>query len=86
MLKKLKSCITKKQVVTALVMSTVISLMSVNCFAEGTDISATIAPALSTVKSDVLAAIAVIAPVGIAIMGVILCWKKGIGFFKSVAK
>ncbi len=86
MLKKMKACISKKQAISALVMSTVISVMSVNCFAEGTDISASMATSLGGVKSDVLAAIAVIAPVGIAIMSVFLCWKKGIGFFKSVAK
>jgi hypothetical protein len=42
--------------------------------------------ALTSVKDDALAALAVVAPVGIAILGAFLVWKYGIRFFKGLAK
>ena len=42
--------------------------------------------ALTTIKTDVVAALEVIAPIAIAIVGLFLVWKFGIRFFKSLAK
>lgn len=42
--------------------------------------------ALTTVKTDSLAALAAVAPLAIGIMGAFLVWKYGIRFFKGIAK
>lgn len=42
--------------------------------------------ALTTIKTDALAALGAVAPVGIAIMGAFLVWRYGIKFFKGLAK
>lgn len=42
--------------------------------------------ALTTVRTDALAALAAIAPIAIGIMGAFLVWKFGVKFFKSLAK
>lgn len=42
--------------------------------------------ALTTVKTDALAALAAVAPIAIAILGAFLVWKFGIRFFKGIAK
>lgn len=42
--------------------------------------------ALNTIKTDALAALAAVAPIGIAIMGGFLVWRYGIKFFKGLAK
>lgn len=42
--------------------------------------------ALTTIKTDAIAALAAIAPVAIGIMGAFLIWKYGVKFFKGLAK
>lgn len=42
--------------------------------------------ALTTIKTDSLAALAVVAPIAIGIMGAYLVWRYGIKFFKGIAK
>ncbi|MGE5629198.1 MAG: hypothetical protein ACM3X7_14015 [Solirubrobacterales bacterium] len=42
--------------------------------------------ALTTVKTDALAALAAVAPLAIGIMGAFLVWKYGVRFFKGIAK
>lgn len=42
--------------------------------------------ALTTVKTDALAALAAVAPLAIGIMGAFLVWRYGIKFFKGIAK
>lgn len=41
--------------------------------------------ALTTVKTDALAALGDVAPLAIAIMGAFLVWKYGIKFFKTIS-
>lgn len=42
--------------------------------------------ALTSVKTDSISALAVIAPIAIAVLGAFLVWKYGVRFFKSLAK
>lgn len=42
--------------------------------------------AMTTIKTDSLAALAAVAPIAILIMGAFLVWRYGIKFFKSLAK
>lgn len=42
--------------------------------------------ALTTVKTDAIAALAAVAPIAIGILGAFLVWKFGIKFFKGLAK
>jgi hypothetical protein len=73
-----------KMFVTSLCMAIVLSV-SVGVFADdGTTTAMT--TALTSVKTDSLAALAVVAPIAIAIMGAFLVWRYGIKFFKSLAK
>lgn len=51
-----------------------------------TPIPQLITTALTTVKVDVFAALAIVAPIAIAIMGAFLVWRFGIKFFKGLAK
>lgn len=46
----------------------------------------TMTEALTTVKTDVLAGLASVAPVAITIFGAFLVWKFGKKFFNSLAK
>ena len=48
------------------------------------EVDAAMTTALETVKTDMLSGIGVVAPVGVAIRGVVLVWKKGLSFFKSI--
>ncbi len=48
------------------------------------EIDTAMTTALGTVKTDMLSVISVVAPVGVAIMGVVLVWRKGLSFFKSI--
>lgn len=60
-------------------------LMASPCFADD-GVTTAMTTAMTSVKTDMLGVIAVVAPIGIAIAGVILVWKRGIGFFKSISK
>lgn len=60
-------------------------LMASNCFAAE-DISSAMTTAMGTIKTDMLDVVAVVAPIGIAIAGIFIVWKRGIGFFKSISK
>jgi len=57
---------------------------SIPCYAA--EIDGAMTTALGAVKTDMMGVIAVVAPVGIAIAGALLIWKRGIGFFKSISK
>lgn len=48
--------------------------------------SEAIVTALTSVKTDAVAALAAVAPIAIAIMGGFLVWKYGVKFFKGLAK
>lgn len=61
-------------------------LLATQCFAADADVSTAMATAMATVKTDMMGVISVVAPIGIAIAGVILVWRRGIGFFKSISK
>lgn len=41
---------------------------------------------LTTVKTDSLSALLVVAPIAVAILGAFLVWKFGIRFFKGLIK
>lgn len=74
-----------KKFVTILVAVAAVTALAVPAFAVGTAPTG-MDTALTTVKDDALAALAVVAPVGIAILGAFLVWKYGIKFFKGLAK
>lgn len=50
------------------------------------DVSTAIVTALEAIKTDALATIAAVAPVGIAIAGAFLVWRYGMRFFKSISR
>lgn len=45
-----------------------------------------ITTALTSVQTDVLAALAAIGPIAIAILGVYIAWRYGIKFFKGLSR
>lgn len=53
---------------------------------EPTAITTAITTALQSVVTDTIAAISAVAPIGITIFGATFVWKKGVQFFKGVAK
>lgn len=75
----------KSKVVAVPVAASTALLMATNCFAAD-EVTTAMTTAMTTVKTDMLSVIAVVAPIGIAIAGVILVWRRGIGFFKSISK
>lgn len=76
---------TKKKLATLCTVVAVVSALSVGAFAdEATNTAMT--TALTTVKTDSVSALAVVAPIGIGIMGAFLVWRFGIRFFKGLAK
>ena len=42
--------------------------------------------ALDVIKTDIVSVLAIVAPIGIAILGMFLVWKFGIRFFKGLSK
>jgi len=42
--------------------------------------------ALTTVKTDIVAMMVIVAPIAIAIVGIFLVWRYAIRFFKSLSK
>lgn len=83
-MKKIKNFIQSShgKIATGLVAASV----SVPVFAETPDIATTISTSLQAISSDVLATMASVAPVAIGIFGAVFCWRKGVQFFKGVAK
>lgn len=55
-------------------------------FAEGATASTVITTAATAVKTDALAALSAVAPIGISIGGAYLVFKLGWRFFKGLAK
>lgn len=53
---------------------------------EPSTIATAVQTALQAVVTDTIAAIAAVAPIGITIFGATFVWKKGVQFFKGVAK
>jgi hypothetical protein len=41
---------------------------------------------ITGIKTDVISAVTVIAPIALAILGIMLVWKFGIRFFKNLSK
>lgn len=78
----------KKKLVGALTVCAVSCATAIPAFcAEGdSTVVTSMGTAMAPVKTDALAALATVAPYGIAIMGAFLVWKYGIKFFKSLAK
>lgn len=64
----------------------VVATSAVNCFAAEGDVATAIASSLTPVKTDSLATLVAVAPIGIAIGGGYLVWKFGWRFFKGLAK
>lgn len=87
MFNKIKKVGSKKVVLYGGIPATVLGVGS-TAFASGGggDVSSSITTALTAVKTDALATISAVAPIGIAIMGVFLVWRYGIRFFKSISK
>lgn len=83
-LKTKASCLKSKVVAVPVAASTAL-LMATNCFAAD-EVATSMTSAMTAVKTDMLSVISVVAPIGIAIAGVILVWRRGIGFFKSISK
>lgn len=48
--------------------------------------SNSVSSALTTIAGEITATVGEVAPVAIGIVGVFLCWKFGMRFFKSLAK
>ncbi|MDN4765985.1 hypothetical protein QYP21_19075 [Clostridioides difficile] len=84
-MKELFSSVKNKSTIVA-TSALVVACSAVNCFAAEGDVSSSMTTALTTVKTDALAAISAVAPISLSIMGVFLVWKYGIRFFKSVSK
>ncbi|WP_131009560.1 hypothetical protein [Clostridioides difficile] len=84
-MKELFSSVKNKSTIVA-TSALVVACSAVNCFAAEVDVSSSMTTALTTVKTDALAAISAVAPIALSIMGVFLVWKYGIRFFKSVSK
>ncbi|MFQ4188612.1 hypothetical protein C3O92_18915 [Clostridioides difficile] len=84
-MKELFSSVKNKSTIVA-TSALVVACSAVNCFAAEGDVSSSMTTALTTVKTDALAAISAVAPIALSIMGVFLVWKYGIRFFKSVSK
>ncbi|HCQ6135217.1 TPA: hypothetical protein OL464_003719 [Clostridioides difficile] len=61
-------------------------MSALNCFAAEGDVSTAIATSLTPVKTDSLATLSAVAPIGILIGGGYLVWKLGWKFFKGLAK
>lgn len=59
--------------------------MASPCFADEA-INTAMTTALTGIKTDMLGVIAVVAPIGVAIAGIMIVWLRGIGFFKKVSK
>lgn len=59
--------------------------MASPCFADEA-INTAMTTALTGIKTDMLGVIAIVAPIGVAIAGVMIVWLRGIGFFKKVSK
>lgn len=53
---------------------------------SGDTVSNALTTGLTSAKTDIMGYIAVILPIGLAVMGAIWGVKKGIAFFRSVAK
>ena len=87
MFKKLK----KNKFIRTAFLTCALTAMSVSlAFAEGTtpatpDISSTMTTSFQSIVTQTLSCVAAIAPIGITIFSVFFCWKKGMGFFKSVS-
>lgn len=50
------------------------------------DVASSITTSLNSVVTNTLGAITAVAPIGITIFGAMFAWKKGVQFFKGVAK
>lgn len=62
--------------------------LCVPAFAEDattTSVASSMSTAFGGIQTDMLAVIAVIAPIGIAIFAAFFLWKKGLKFFNSVS-
>ena len=62
------------------------AVLPVMCFAAEGDAASVVTAAATTVKTDALAALGAVAPIGIAIGGAYLVYKLGWRFFKGLAK
>lgn len=88
MLNKVRNFVEEKKVKLVAMGATATTALAVatpGFCAEG-DTATAMGTALTSVKTDALGALAVVAPIGIGIMGAFLVWKYGIRFFKSLAK
>lgn len=85
-MKKFFKVLSKKQLLAVLCIAICITATMVPAFALDTETSTAMTTAMTGVKTDSLSALAIAAPIGIAIMGAFLVWKYGIRFFKSLAK
>lgn len=70
----------------ALMMGAVLLAASPAHAAMDADLSAGLTAASTQAKADIMGGVAIVAPIALAIGGLFLAWKKGWGFFKSVAK
>ncbi|HBE9908584.1 TPA: hypothetical protein KNJ60_003880 [Clostridioides difficile] len=66
--------------------SLIVAFSAVNCFAAEGDVATSISTSLMPIKTDSLATLVAVAPIGIAIGGAYLVWKYGWRFFKGLAK
>jgi Na+/H+-dicarboxylate symporter len=85
-MKNLFGKFSKKQLVSALVIAVCMSFTMISTFALDTETSTAMSTSMTSVKTDALSALALVAPMAITIMGAFLVWKYGIRFFKSLAK
>lgn len=81
MLKKLGKKLSLVMAVCAITL-----LSSVAAFAEMTETQTAMQTALTTVQTDAIGALGIVAPIAIVIMGAFLVWRYGIKFFKGLAK
>lgn len=82
---KVKQLVNNSKLKVAAAATTAAVLIPSYAFAAD-ETSTAISTALTGIKTDLLSAIAVIAPLGIAVFGATFIWKKGISFFSSIAR
>lgn len=81
---KVKELLSNSKVKVATVATTALLVVPQYAFAVD-ETSTAIGTALGTIKTDLLSAIGVVAPLAIGVFGATFIWKKGIKFFSSIA-